>query len=287
MPTDDELFQIYRAAVDVAMHEANVRDGFGSNYSRESIVAGLRAVFEQSSAPVDQSWKTDPPAGWFTVGTHVGSPTPLEFWGADEGGVPIWERPAPTDQDEREVNVTPEGIEVKPGQRWRSLDKRDNGRTVTVESVRDGKAKVTSGATRSTISVRRMRRMSTGWELVTPAEHPEPSSDDEDVRDLRELARRARDAQQRVAISPEAAERLADRLVAQSTAEAMLIKVEADAQESVKLYADQYYAAQEKLDRIEKRIGNLSRPNEYGAVPLRWLIRQVAAILNDKEEDRD
>ena len=55
----------------------------------------------------------------------------------------------------------------------------------------------------------------------------------------------------------------------------------------MKLYADQYYAAQEKPDRIEKRIGNLSRLNEYGAVPLRWLIRQVAAILNDKEEDRD
>lgn len=63
-------------------------------------------------------------------------------------------------------NVTPEGIEVKPGQRWRSLDERDQGRTVTVESVADGKARVNSGVTRSTIPIRRMRRMSTGWELV-------------------------------------------------------------------------------------------------------------------------
>lgn len=69
-------------------------------------------------------------------------------------------------QAEDVENTTPEGIEVKPGQRWRSLDKRDHGRTVTVESVGAGKARVTSGVTRSTLSVRRMRRMSTGWELI-------------------------------------------------------------------------------------------------------------------------
>lgn len=35
-----------------------------------------------------------PPAGWYMFGTHVDVPdVRLEFWG-DEGGVPIWERPA-------------------------------------------------------------------------------------------------------------------------------------------------------------------------------------------------
>lgn len=42
--TDDELLDTYRDAVDLAMHRANMRDGFASNMSRESIVAGLRAV---------------------------------------------------------------------------------------------------------------------------------------------------------------------------------------------------------------------------------------------------
>lgn len=35
-----------------------------------------------------------PPPGWFTFGTHIDQPdVMLEFWG-DEGGIPIWERPA-------------------------------------------------------------------------------------------------------------------------------------------------------------------------------------------------
>lgn len=36
-----------------------------------------------------------PPAGWSVFGTHIDSPdVALEFWGND-GGMPIWERPAP------------------------------------------------------------------------------------------------------------------------------------------------------------------------------------------------
>ena len=44
--SDDELLETYRAAVNRAMSEAYARDGFASNMSRESIVAGLRAVFD-------------------------------------------------------------------------------------------------------------------------------------------------------------------------------------------------------------------------------------------------
>ena len=41
----------------------------------------------------DESWKFNPPAGWFTLGTHIDSETTLEFWGMEDG-LPIWERPA-------------------------------------------------------------------------------------------------------------------------------------------------------------------------------------------------
>lgn len=44
--SDEELLETYRASVNKAMDEAYARDGFASNMSRESIVAGLRAVFD-------------------------------------------------------------------------------------------------------------------------------------------------------------------------------------------------------------------------------------------------
>lgn len=40
------------------------------------------------------TWHLTPPPGWFVFGTHIDSPGPLEFWGEDGGGMPIWERPA-------------------------------------------------------------------------------------------------------------------------------------------------------------------------------------------------
>ena len=46
--SDDELLETYRAAINKAMDEAYARDGFATNMSRESIVAGLRAVFDMS-----------------------------------------------------------------------------------------------------------------------------------------------------------------------------------------------------------------------------------------------
>lgn len=42
--SDEQLRNIHREAVDAAMHQASERDGFGSNMSPESIIAGLRAV---------------------------------------------------------------------------------------------------------------------------------------------------------------------------------------------------------------------------------------------------
>ena len=48
--SDEELLETYRASVNKAMDEASARDGFATNMSRESIVAGLRAVFETASA---------------------------------------------------------------------------------------------------------------------------------------------------------------------------------------------------------------------------------------------
>ena len=46
--SDEELLETYRASVNKAMDEASARDGFATNMSRESIVAGLRAVFDMS-----------------------------------------------------------------------------------------------------------------------------------------------------------------------------------------------------------------------------------------------
>lgn len=63
-------------------------------------------------------------------------------------------------------NITKEGIEVKAGQVWRDLDKRMNGRTVTVIFATAGVARV-KGARTTELSISRMHRHSTGWELVT------------------------------------------------------------------------------------------------------------------------
>ena len=63
--------------------------------------------------------------------------------------------------------VTKEGIEVKAGQKWRDLDKRMNGRIVTVEWVSvDGTIARVKGARSTQLSISRMHRHATGWELV-------------------------------------------------------------------------------------------------------------------------
>lgn len=71
---------------------------------------------------------------------------------------------APEDDD---PNVTRDEVTVRVGQKWISLNKRDQGRTVTVIAVKCGRARVDSGATKTTLSIRRMHRHSTGWALVS------------------------------------------------------------------------------------------------------------------------
>lgn len=72
------------------------------------------------------------------------------------------------------MNVTKEGIEVRPGQVWRDLDKRMGNRNARVLEVVAGKAKMercrpdgaTYGGSTTRVAVRRMHKSSTGWELV-------------------------------------------------------------------------------------------------------------------------
>lgn len=80
---------------------------------------------------------------------------------------------------EQNINTTREGIEVKPGQVWRDLDKRtidDTGepRTMTVVAVFGGKASMVSVLKNrhgkpytSTLSIKRMHKSATGWALVS------------------------------------------------------------------------------------------------------------------------
>lgn len=64
------------------------------------------------------------------------------------------------------TNTTKEGVEVKPGQVWRDLDKRMNGRTRTVLEVVDGKAYM-DGVPKTKVSISRLHKGSTGWALVS------------------------------------------------------------------------------------------------------------------------
>lgn len=70
-------------------------------------------------------------------------------------------------------NITKDGIEVKAGQVWRDLDKRMKGRTVTVIFATAGYARV-KGARTTELSIHRMHRHSTGWELVSS---PQPQGE--------------------------------------------------------------------------------------------------------------
>lgn len=79
--------------------------------------------------------------------------------------------------------TTKDGIEVKPGQIWRDLDKRMEGRRVKVLSLgthRYGGPRPTArvarclpngalmaGPRQSTLSIDRMHKHSTGWELAS------------------------------------------------------------------------------------------------------------------------
>lgn len=70
--------------------------------------------------------------------------------------------------------TTKDGIEVKPGQVWRDLDKRMTNRHARVQEVKDDKAVMLqcteSGRVISErfmkIAIARMHKFSTGWSLV-------------------------------------------------------------------------------------------------------------------------
>jgi hypothetical protein len=59
----------------------------------------LRANEELFRCRVSINWLTrqlmSPPEGWYTFGYHAQRPPvpELEFWGQDEDGDPLWERP--------------------------------------------------------------------------------------------------------------------------------------------------------------------------------------------------
>lgn len=74
-----------------------------------------------------------------------------------------------------EASSTKDGVLVKAGQVWRDLDKRMGNRHCKVDAVRDGKAvmfpclpdgRILRSARSTTVSVSRMHKGSTGWELV-------------------------------------------------------------------------------------------------------------------------
>ncbi|WP_412075468.1 hypothetical protein ACLF6K_05970 [Streptomyces xanthophaeus] len=75
-------------------------------------------------------------------------------------------------QAQQERNTTREGILVRRGQIWEDLDTRQNQRRVVIEFVKSGRARVRAhyGTRRSTISVSRMHKHSTGFRLVEPGE---------------------------------------------------------------------------------------------------------------------
>lgn len=69
------------------------------------------------------------------------------------------------------AHITTDSVEVRTGQIWRDLDKRMKGRLCRVGKVANGKAEMFTLAglisgKRTFVSVRRMHKTSTGWELV-------------------------------------------------------------------------------------------------------------------------
>lgn len=97
--------------------------------SEEALAAALNPTPVQIDLDIPLAYATTkelatPPAGWFTFGTHVDRPVTLEFWGHDESGLPIWERPAPSQFWTWDYTPAPRSspycLERKPGTepRW-------------------------------------------------------------------------------------------------------------------------------------------------------------------------
>lgn len=111
-PDDLDPAAVERLAADIlpAIRDARWVRAFG----RDAVIptdavlaeAAARAALAAAAPTVDP---LTPPPGWFVFGTHAndGSDAPLEFYGDDGGGMPVWERPAaPTVEQVAEVLAT-------------------------------------------------------------------------------------------------------------------------------------------------------------------------------------
>lgn len=70
---------------------------------------------------------------------------------------------------EAALNTNREGILVRPGQMWKDMNPRSNGRMISVSSVEAGIATVFDGNRTPTLSVARMYPHSRGYAIVGSA----------------------------------------------------------------------------------------------------------------------
>lgn len=76
-----------------------------------------------------------------------------------------------SEQPTSDYQVTKDGVRVRVGQLWRDCDKRMGDRKRYVLGIADGKAMmgISMYDPRPTyVSIKRMHKHSTGWELVAP-----------------------------------------------------------------------------------------------------------------------
>lgn len=67
---------------------------------------------------------------------------------------------------ETALNTNRDGILIRPGQMWRDLNPRSNGRLISVSAVQGGVATIFDGSRTPTVAVTRMYPNSRGFELV-------------------------------------------------------------------------------------------------------------------------
>lgn len=70
---------------------------------------------------------------------------------------------------EKALNTNRDGILIRPGQMWRDLNPRSNGRMISVSAVQGGMATIFDGNRTPTLAVGRMYPHSRGYELVGSA----------------------------------------------------------------------------------------------------------------------
>jgi hypothetical protein len=70
---------------------------------------------------------------------------------------------------EAALNTTRDGILVRPGQIWKDMNPRSNGRMISVSSVSAGTATVFDGKRSPTVAITRMYPHSRGYSIVGSA----------------------------------------------------------------------------------------------------------------------